>query len=842
MSSGIRARHRRSHYAPVGQGVSSTTHDDNYNDDNRRRPNPFVFLSRRFTLIWPTTTKLVAVVIVVALFLSVMIGFLQIRTELRVRGLIDGISRRFVRGSSVTKPHAEDHLLRNQTKVSGVPAQAVPEKQSNNDKNKKLWMDTKTNQTPFRIFTQSSKDHDRPARALDMTTAANNSLDCHKPYLSLPLLLHDVDQDPWLPWIHDYFVTTTKTTGGTNNGNKVKSQIRFVAQNKRRCLTGRGKSEIMKQWEPQIALFQPISVSVSSQEDEHQFRQSYYLTAPETATYPETRFLCQFHDSDNNSNNTHVITTFSEYPFNYEYINWRKRNDKPMFIKDGPDVKIVDYSTLLFSCPIPPSFQTKNHRFYLNLIPIPSVVRGNNQGLLLTEKQVGPSEFSKLHRFNTTLHYGSAKGALLPPIANLGRLENLPICPPPKSEVSEGAAEATSSVEKNRDPTIAPKQHRLVACTWSAATYNRRGKGGSVADTPARLKEWLAFHQMVGYDHIYVYDNTQPETNNTDDPNHHFPLRDITNLFSNDFVTWIRWPARVCNNNPEGGRWPGERSSQYAAEASCRERFGPQTKWMSTLDTDEYMVPMRQEGNDDTTWKPLLDSFSKENKRVLGLRSARAKPRLQLLEPTTNAQICQTTSNGKDDSRSSSCLTLPTKKNGTHASSSPVLFLDLFNCDSVKPPKPPRCFSDMKQIYQPEFILSHFIHYSIVTRDIARLYQPDDPHWNRKPSMKEKGLTFLNEFSEGTLLHARSILPHETIHWQTACATDSKEKCPVGIPCPHSTTYKDSLLDKNKFIDQNTGNYCNCWPNRHIQEYWLPKLKYALAELDRDHVRDLTRK
>ena len=105
-----------------------------------------------------------------------------------------------------------------------------------------------------------------------------------------------------------------------------------------------------------------------------------------------------------------------------------------------------------------------------------------------------------------------------------------------------------------------------------------------------------------------------------------------------------------------------------------------------------------------------------------------------------------------------------------------------------------------------------------------------------------RGLTFLNEFSEGTLLHARSILPHETIHWQTACATDSKEKCPVGIPCPHSTTYKDSLLDKNKFIDQNTGNYCNCWPNRHIQEYWLPKLKYALAELNRDHVRDLTRK
>ena len=35
---------------------------------------------------------------------------------------------------------------------------------------------------------------------------------------------------------------------------------------------------------------------------------------------------------------------------------------------------------------------------------------------------------------------------------------------------------------------------------------------------------------------------------------------------------------------------PGERSSQYAAESSCRERYGDLTEWLTFIDTDEYMV------------------------------------------------------------------------------------------------------------------------------------------------------------------------------------------------------------------------------------------------------------
>lgn len=46
------------------------------------------------------------------------------------------------------------------------------------------------------------------------------------------------------------------------------------------------------------------------------------------------------------------------------------------------------------------------------------------------------------------------------------------------------------------------------------------------------------------------------------------------------------------NNNPNNVDSPGERSSQYAAESSCRLRFGPHVDWFGQFDIDEYFVPM----------------------------------------------------------------------------------------------------------------------------------------------------------------------------------------------------------------------------------------------------------
>jgi hypothetical protein len=247
------------------------------------------------------------------------------------------------------------------------------------------------------------------------------------------------------------------------------------------------------------------------------------------------------------------------------------------------------------------------------------------------------------------------------------------------------------------------------------------------------------FHRQVGFDHIYLYDNTQYSTvvsNDNDEATVNetvaYPLKQVTDLFSPDFVTWIQWPAKVCNNNFIGGRWPGERSSQYTAEASCRERFGPYTEWMSFFDIDEYLVPLQND-----TWKPLLDHKARANNPVLALRESRALPRWEMMEQVTNKSICRqqdetSRSGGTDTTTTTTTTCLVPRRN--------VTFLSLYNCDTVKAPRPREYFRNMKQIYQPDFVLSHFVHYSAVTRPMAEYYRDktDPSSFHRIPSAKEK--------------------------------------------------------------------------------------------------------
>ena len=57
-----------------------------------------------------------------------------------------------------------------------------------------------------------------------------------------------VDADPFLPWIHDVFPSLDGT------------KIQFIAQNKRRCKTGKNFRTDLRRMEPQVALMQPVSV------------------------------------------------------------------------------------------------------------------------------------------------------------------------------------------------------------------------------------------------------------------------------------------------------------------------------------------------------------------------------------------------------------------------------------------------------------------------------------------------------------------------------------------------------------------------------------------------------
>jgi hypothetical protein len=121
---------------------------------------------------------------------------------------------------------------------------------------------------------------------------------------------------------------------------------------------------------------------------------------------------------------------------------------------------------------------------------------------------------------------------VLPQVEASGRWENLPICPVQSSTVSPPLTNQTASTKK---------PHLLSACLWASASYQTRGTDKQpLSDTKGRLLEWIEFHLLVGFDHIYLYDNSDDAANN---------LKNITDIFSSTQVTWIDWPHVVCNNN-----------------------------------------------------------------------------------------------------------------------------------------------------------------------------------------------------------------------------------------------------------------------------------------------------
>lgn len=186
-------------------------------------------------------------------------------------------------------------------------------------------------------------------------------------------------------------------------------------------------------------------------------------------------------------------------------------------------------------------------------------------------------------------------------------------------------------------------------------------------------------------------------------------------------------------------------------------------------------------------------------------------------------------------------------------------FLKTYNCEYIRPPRPDRFERAMKQIYRPDYVQSHFVHYSTVTKDISKYYKdhgPGDPY-SRKVHQKQWQLNapevFLDEINEGLLVHTRSVLPHESQYRKQGCQIGSKWGCALGKPgksfyffcsfliqsllsianicsgyvCPDSTPFVDEKHKDNAFVDD-SGQYCNCWKNSKIEDLYAPNLELML--------------
>jgi hypothetical protein len=229
--------------------------------------------------------------------------------------------------------------------------------------------------------------------------------------------------------------------------------------------------------------------------------------------------------------------TLSVHNLNYDYVAYRK-NHKQTFTELGKwDLKSLHTTQLVFQCPVPAHLQQTVREgssvvddfatMFVDIIPIRTPPRYGSPGSFLPPRY---SEFiNRTSEFNAHVEWGDSH--ILPKIEDSGRWENIPICKP-----SLMTYEPTA-VEKEKEEQN--KAHRLISCVWASAGYATRGDRFSISDGHRRLREWLHYVFVIGFDHVYVYDNSGAHSNETS-------LKSITDEFPGK-VTRLVWPSNVCN-------------------------------------------------------------------------------------------------------------------------------------------------------------------------------------------------------------------------------------------------------------------------------------------------------
>ena len=499
------------------------------------------------------------------------------------------------------------------------------------------------------------------------------------------------DQDPFLPWIHDVFPTADGEF------------IQFVAQNRRRCQSGRAFSELKKFLQPNIALFQhvPVKRIDGDDEDETRYRLSTHEEADDDGM--ETRFICRFSNGEE---------TLSVHNFDYDYHTYRKMY-KSTFTEEGFDNHMIWSSQLLFKCPVPPSLvETVKSgssvvddyaTLFVDVVPIRTPPRYGFPTQFLQPRfaDVPKVGVDGEIDFDAEKEWGDSH--ILPRVEDSGRWENIPICKPSLMTYVEEDGDDTETDNKiairqekevESDSEGNEKRWNLIACAWTSASFHTRGERRHITDNVRRLREWAEFHFMTGFDQIVIYDNSEAQDEGED------TLEHVTDLFPGQ-ITRINWPSKVCNNRPGTGDNKGERSSQYAAESSCRLRFGAHANWLGSFDIDEYLVPM----GGYNTITDVLHDMDKEGKKVISFQSMRAWPRMDLLEePKKFTENCP-----------EGCFHPKVREDLT--------FLQTFNCDQEEPPRK-NVMPAEKQIYRPDYVLLHFVHYSTITK-VSQLNNPN---------------------------------------------------------------------------------------------------------------------
>ena len=114
--------------------------------------------------------------------------------------------------------------------------------------------------------------------------------------------------------------------------------------------------------------------------------------------------------------------------------------------------------------------------------------------------------------------------------------------------------------------------------------------------------------------------------------------------------------------------------------------------------------------------------------------------------------------------------------------------LQAYNCDRQSGHKT-KLMPAEKQIYRPEYVRQHFIHYSSVTA-LSELsvseFEKAGYDWRRTRAFPDPNSRFGDELTEGTMLHTKAVATPDTTGWQQACMDKYKGRfmCRIGVPFP----------------------------------------------------------
>lgn len=139
----------------------------------------------------------------------------------------------------------------------------------------------------------------------------------------------------------------------------------------------------------------------------------------------------------------------------------------------------------------------------------------------------------------------------------------------------------------------------LILCSSLSAAHSGKLYDLSIAaifkNEEPYFKEWIEYHQLVGVEHFYLYNNGS---------NDNF-IEILQPYIDNNIVTLIDWP----DNDPPG--WENKQykwvyCTQVPAYEHCLKGQGKEeTAWLAMIDIDEFLVPAEK-----ATMTEVLNDYS----------------------------------------------------------------------------------------------------------------------------------------------------------------------------------------------------------------------------------------